>query len=339
MWLSALFINTATDLDFNLLKVSLCVISAVGIAINVLAYFFDGRTRENLMYARDNVLAFALFILFIQLFDYLAMHEIFGPWTVMIDNLVMDVLKFIAVLMLFIVAFTLQMCAVYKPVYNKSRVHIPNTTLKFNNNDKNTAIAIFLDLFFAIFGLSQRPAVLSPVQRNDSPAAVYSLATCVYGLYLTGAIIILLNLLIAMMGNTFARLDERSGIEWKYLRGKVIWFMTKIQSLPNPVNILTTFMIVLKVAITTYCCCCRADVAYLYKNMSFKEFTRRKKKALGEVNDDEDDIFIEYAIPWDEVREELYVILNYRPTTLAEYYEKVKNPLPKSRVQEEDLTT
>ncbi|XP_065668333.1 serine/threonine-protein phosphatase 6 regulatory ankyrin repeat subunit C isoform X7 [Hydra vulgaris] len=322
LWLLALFVNTVTDLNFNLLKILLCFISAIGISIHILAYFFENRNRENLMYARDNVLAFALFILFIQLFDYLAMHEIFGPWTVMIDNLVMDVLKFIAVLVLFVVAFTLQVCAIYKPVYGKALVYIPTETLPFND-DKHHFFAIFFNLFFAIFGLSSKPTKIEGSRLDVSPAETFALATCVFAIYLTGAIVILLNLLIAMMGNTYEKVDERSSIEWKYLRGKVIWSMTKIQSTPNPVNIVTTFLIVLKVAVTTMCCCCRINVSYFYKEMSFQEFTGMKK-TVNKVNEEVDDTLIENAIPWNKAREELYIILNYRPTTLSEYYERIK---------------
>lgn len=49
----------------------------------------------------------------------------------------------------------------------------------------------------------------------------------VFGMYMTVMMIVLLNLLIAMMSNTYQRIDLRSDIEWKFGRAKLIRNMTR----------------------------------------------------------------------------------------------------------------
>lgn len=49
----------------------------------------------------------------------------------------------------------------------------------------------------------------------------------VFGVYMTVTLIVLINLLIAMMSNTYQRIEEQSDIEWKFGRAKLIRNMNR----------------------------------------------------------------------------------------------------------------
>ena len=210
--------------------------SCAAFGIHIYAMFTQGRMRERLFYARDNVLAYVLLVLVIQTLEFLTMHKLFGPWSIIIQNLVLDVIRFLCVLLLFIGGFTLHMSVIYKPVY-----HAGNNMTSLHEKSTDFSI-VFYELFFALFGLTARPAELHRTDDNDNPAVTYQLATCMFALYEIITIIVLVNLLIAMMSNTYTRLEERSETEWKYGRARVIRNMSRSQSVPIPVNMVTVLI-------------------------------------------------------------------------------------------------
>ena len=266
IWLFAFFLEQVTDDREKMLNKCIMVLSLVALAVNGFAIIYNGRTRENLMYARDNIFAFVFLILIVQIFDFLSMHEVFGPWSVIIASLVMDVVKFLIVLLLFIGAFSMHMCVIYKPAYNKARVDMPTKLTNFGI--KGDFINIFEELFFTCFGHTNRPTKLTAIERNNNPEETYNIATFVFALYEILAIIVLINLLIAMMSNTYTIIDERSETEWKFGRARLIWYMTKTTSVPIPINMISVLITVAQVVFKTKCLCCTANVNNLYHNMS-----------------------------------------------------------------------
>ncbi|XP_065684627.1 serine/threonine-protein phosphatase 6 regulatory ankyrin repeat subunit A isoform X1 [Hydra vulgaris] len=332
IWHCAMFLNTITDIEINYFKVVQCMIAASALSLNILAYFMENRVRENVMYARDNVLGLNLLMLFVQFFlEFLAMHEVFGPWTVMIKSLVVDVLKFVFILSLCIVAFTMHGAIIYKPVYNKSQslTDFPMTFLDFNNVNKGI-MDIFSDRVYACFGMGQSPVPLTSDQKLQSPTESYAIDAVSYLLYQIIAVVVLINLLVAMMGSTYSRFEERSTIEWRYTRGKNIWAMTKTNTVPIPVNLITTFILIVQVIFSTYFCCCRANIGDLYQNMSvFEEVATKNvdnnvKPKKGKTKKG---LNLREVIDWKKVVEDLKIALNYHPLTLDDYFERLKTPM------------
>ncbi|KIH64700.1 hypothetical protein ANCDUO_04986 [Ancylostoma duodenale] len=61
-------------------------------------------------------------------------------------------------------------------------------------------------------------------------------------------LIVLINLLIAMMSDTYQRIQAQSDKEWKFGRAILIRQMNKRGATPSPINMLTKLFVVLKVA-------------------------------------------------------------------------------------------
>lgn len=306
IWCVSLILNQLTDVESDLLRLVNCILSMVALAVNITALLFDGRTRENLMYARDNILAFVLMTLAIQIFSFLSLHPVFGPWSIIIEELVMDVCKFLVVLMLFIVTFTFHMLVIYKQVYGKAKVDNPTSMTIINYKD-GTVLAIFEELLFACFGLASRPEKLNEEELKYSPAATYNIASGVFCLYEIVIAIVMINMLIAMMSNTYTRIEERSNIEWKFGRARTIWNMAESDSVPCPVNLFTTVIRVIKVSLKAKCLCCTVNVPGLFYDMSHKSTLGEGAEELGEEPGEKKAKHINTVVPWREIVDAYWV--------------------------------
>lgn len=60
----------------------------------------------------------------------------------------------------------------------------------------------------------------------------------VFGIYLVVTVIVLLNLLIAMMSNTYQRIHDQSDAEWKFGRAILIRDISCRSETPSPFNLL-----------------------------------------------------------------------------------------------------
>lgn len=62
------------------------------------------------------------------------------------------------------------------------------------------------------------------------------------GIYMLVSVVVLINLLIAMMSDTYQRIQAQSDIEWKYGLSKLVRNMHRTNTAPSPLNLLTTWM-------------------------------------------------------------------------------------------------
>ncbi|KAF3424392.1 hypothetical protein E2986_05241 [Frieseomelitta varia] len=56
------------------------------------------------------------------------------------------------------------------------------------------------------------------------------------------SVIVLINLLIAMMSDTYQSIQSQSDIEWKYGLSKLIRKMQKTRTAPSPLNLITSWI-------------------------------------------------------------------------------------------------
>jgi transient receptor potential cation channel subfamily C len=73
-------------------------------------------------------------------------------------------------------------------------------------------------LFWASFGLIE----LDSIDLDGIKEFTRFWALLMFGTYSVINIVVLLNMLIAMMSNSYQTISERSDVEWKFARSKVI---------------------------------------------------------------------------------------------------------------------
>ncbi|KAG2456794.1 TRPC2 protein, partial [Polypterus senegalus] len=94
----------------------------------------------------------------------------------------------------------------------------------------------FRFLFWTMFGVADEKFV-------DMPD--YALAQCVgqilYGIFTLMIVIVLLNMLIAMITNSFQKIEDDADVEWKFARSKLyLCYFREGLTLPVPFNIIPT---------------------------------------------------------------------------------------------------
>lgn len=161
------------------------------------AVFMDPYWWSFLIYVRNLFFGYSLLFATILILDFLSFHHLFGPWAIIIGELLLDVGKFVVVLSLFIAGFALASASLNVSFgFPDDYPDGTNRTLeqKIATVNTNTApIKIFENLFFALFGLSNADSLL--VSTYVQPWTK-NLVKITFASYLLLSVIVLVNLLI-----------------------------------------------------------------------------------------------------------------------------------------------
>ena len=246
VWLSGNLVselsNTGGGSGLAIVKVLILILSAGAIAIHILAFLWpviylrdeddDQKIHfmRTLLYLKNQLFAFALLFSFVEFLDFLTVHHLFGPWAIIIRALMSDLFRFLMILLLFVAGFTLHVTSIFQPAYQPvdedsaelMRLSSPGQTLEM--------------LFFSLFGLVE-PDNMPPLHLVPDYAKIF--LKLLFGIYMMVTLIVLINLLIAMMSDTYQRIQAQSDKEWKFGRAILIRQMNKRSATPSPINILT----------------------------------------------------------------------------------------------------
>ena len=108
-----------------------------------------------------------------------------------------DLVRFLVILSIFMIGFTAHLAAVYRPM----STYQPS---EGGNGLQNTAVDFFRCfelLFFSLFGLTE----VGKLNEGAKDNSTFVLAKATFGIYNVITIIVLINLLIAMMSDTYQR--------------------------------------------------------------------------------------------------------------------------------------
>lgn len=285
-------------------------LAVIGIFIHLGAIFVEGEDRRNMMYARNQVLAVAMFLTFVQLLDFLTFHHLFGPWGVIIGNLMQDLARFIVILLIFMLGFTAHLAAVTKPrILNDTKPNYMDEA-KMSKVRQNI-LDIFTTLFFSLFGSAdtQKLYNLTKIPEDGIPEFSVVLVRIVFGLYSLVTIVVLVNLLIAMMSDTYQRIQSQSDLEWKFGRAKLIRKLEGTTRTPAPLNLFTTAVTYFQLFRKVKCRCCRPDIMEILHeeasdDVAMHKFTSTNsvspETVIGPFNDSQT-AKIEDVVNWDGI--------------------------------------
>ena len=256
IWLSGLLLSQLTDphdrAGLGWIPIIVLFLSLIGILLHLAAFGFQDNHRINVIYSRNQFFAIPMMLCFTQLLDFLSFHHLFGPWGVIIRDLMYDLVRFLVILSIFMVGFTAHLAAVYRPMSTFQ-------SSEGGNGLQNTAVDFFRCfelLFFSLFGLIEVDKLEDGAKDNST----FMLAKATFGIYNVITIIVLINLLIAMMSDTYQRIQMQSDIEWKFGRAKLIRNMKRSTTTPSPLNLVTKLFSYLRLLYKTKLKCCRADI-------------------------------------------------------------------------------
>lgn len=213
------------------------------------AIFIPDDLIPYVLYTRNQLLALVLLLSFVELLNFLTFHHLFGPWAVIIQDLMKDMMRFLVIMGIFLIGFSLTVSAIYVPVFEPIQTGLEILTPSHNQLpatqqigaglslapsvglDFQSPLFTFEMLFYSLFGLVE-PDFMPPM--HTSPAISKVIMKLVFGVYMMITVVVLINLLIAMMSNTYQRIEARSDIEWKFGRAKLIRNMIRTSPTPSP---------------------------------------------------------------------------------------------------------
>ncbi|XP_033098490.1 short transient receptor potential channel 6-like [Anneissia japonica] len=179
------------------------------------------------LYALANVISFT------RVTEVLAASEFLGPLQISLGRMLGDILRFGIVFGLVFVAF---LCAMYNLYWYHPISVIPGQEVE---NAFGSISNTFLTLFWALFGSVSRdiPIVLSSV--DDCYSITEIVGTILFALYHVVMVLVMLNMLIAMMSNSYQEIENDEDVEWKFARAQLwISYFDNSATLPIPFNLI-----------------------------------------------------------------------------------------------------
>ncbi|XP_071947981.1 short transient receptor potential channel 4-like [Antedon mediterranea] len=236
-----------------------------------------GKDRLNMEPYDPRLVAEALFALaktfsFLRMICLTVVSRWVGPMQISLGGMMFDIFKFLFIFSFVWFAFSLGMNQIYWYYSN-------NSTIPFG-----TITDTMATLFWALFGLPDIKVIRLPDNQVHHPFTE-TVGSLLYATYHVIAIVVLLNVLIAMMSNTYTRVEMDADIEWKFSRSK-LWmsYFDELGTTAPPFNIIPTVKSIKRV-VRWFCgnVCCRDDMKKQYK-MKLKTILEERQTRFKEVS-------------------------------------------------------
>ncbi|XP_033225980.1 serine/threonine-protein phosphatase 6 regulatory ankyrin repeat subunit C [Belonocnema kinseyi] len=236
--------NPSDKSGLGWIKLAVLLFGIFGVAFHLMGFFIIKRPEwPTLLYLRNQLFALSFLLACVQILDFLSFHHLFGPWAIIIGNLMKDLARFLAVLAIFVFGFSMHFVALNQAFKNepwdKSKMEDRKKKNHFSDVKMNPLLA-FEYLFFAVFGQTTHSELKVETQQPEWTSGLFKLA---FGVYMLVSVVVLINLLIAMMSDTYQRIQAQSDIEWKYGLSKLIRNMHRTTTAPSPLNLMTTWIV------------------------------------------------------------------------------------------------
>uniref|UniRef100_A0A8C6FQB7 Transient receptor ion channel domain-containing protein n=1 Tax=Moschus moschiferus TaxID=68415 RepID=A0A8C6FQB7_MOSMO len=208
-------------------------------------YYFTSAERSEWRTEDPQFLAEVLFAVtsmlsFTRLAYILPAHESLGTLQISMGRMIDDMIRFMFILTIILTAFLCGLNNIYVPYQETERLGNFNETFQF--------------LFWTMFGMEEHSVVDMP--QFLVPEFV---GRALYGIFTIVMVIVLLNMLIAMITNSFQKIEDAADVEWKFARSKLyLSYFREGLTLPVPFNILPSpkaIFYLLRRVFRFICCC------------------------------------------------------------------------------------
>ncbi|KAJ8402314.1 hypothetical protein AAFF_G00371790 [Aldrovandia affinis] len=211
--------------------------------------YFTQTVRQDWRQEDPQLVAEVLFAVtsmlsFTRLAYILPAQESLGTLQISIGKMIDDMMRFMFILMIIGTAFLCGINNIYVPYVISPHLGRFNETFHF--------------LFWTMFGVANQDYVDMP----DFVLAEF-VGRVLYGIFTLVIVIVLLNMLIAMITNSFQKIEDDADVEWKFARSKLyLSYFREGLTMPVPFNIIPSpkaFFYLIRGIFRRICCCCNFD--------------------------------------------------------------------------------
>uniref|UniRef100_UPI0037E6FFBB short transient receptor potential channel 2-like n=1 Tax=Semicossyphus pulcher TaxID=241346 RepID=UPI0037E6FFBB len=211
--------------------------------------YFTQTVRDDWHQEDPQLIAEVLFAVtsmlsFTRLAYILPAHESLGTLQISIGKMIDDMMRFMFILMIIGTAFLCGINNIYVPYVVSPHLGRFNETFHF--------------LFWTMFGVANQDYV-------DMPqfALAEFVGRILYGIFTLVIVIVLLNMLIAMITNSFQKIEDDADVEWKFARSKLyLSYFREGLTMPVPFNIIPSpkaVFYIVRGIFRRICCCCTCN--------------------------------------------------------------------------------
>ncbi|XP_028823512.1 transient receptor potential cation channel subfamily C member 2b [Denticeps clupeoides] len=195
----------------------------------------DPQLISEVLFAVTSMLSFT------RLAYILPAHESLGTLQISIGKMIDDMMRFMFILMIIGTAFLCGINNIYVPYIISEHLGKFNETFRF--------------LYWTMFGMSNQDYV----DMNEFVLAEL-VGRVLYGIFTLVIVIVLLNMLIAMITNSFQKIEDDADVEWKFARSKLyLSYFREGLTMPVPFNIIPSpkaMFYLIRGIFRRICCCC-----------------------------------------------------------------------------------
>ncbi|XP_030055830.1 short transient receptor potential channel 2 isoform X1 [Microcaecilia unicolor] len=190
-------------------------------------YYFTKSNRyewytEDPQFIAEVLFAVTSMLSFTRLAYILPAHENLGTLQISIGKMIDDMIRFMFILMIILTAFLCGLNNIYVHYSASEKLGNFNETFQF--------------LFWTMFAMVER----TTVDMNHYVVAEF-VGRALFGLFTIIMVIVLLNMLVAMITNSFQKIMNDADVEWKFARSKLyLSYFREGLTLPVPFNIIPT---------------------------------------------------------------------------------------------------
>ncbi|XP_062830408.1 short transient receptor potential channel 2-like [Anolis carolinensis] len=177
---------------------------------------------EDPQFLAEVLFAVTSMLSFTRLAYILPAHETLGTLQISIGKMIDDMIRFMFIMMIILTAFLCGMNNIYVHYQESKRLGSFNETFQF--------------LFWTMLGMEEHNVV-------DMPQFFVAelVGRVLYGAFTIIMVVVLLNMLVAMITNSFQKIENDADVEWKFARSKLyLSYFREGLTLPVPFNILPT---------------------------------------------------------------------------------------------------
>nr|XP_050860313.1 transient receptor potential protein isoform X5 [Vespula vulgaris] len=200
------------------------------------------------MLLSEGAFAAGMIFSFLKLVHIFSVNPHLGPLQISLGRMIIDIIKFFFIYTLVLFAFGCgmnQLMWYYADLEKMKCYHMPNGLPDFDNQEKACSIwrrfanlfETSQSLFWASFGMVD----LMSFDLTGIKSFTRFWALLMFGSYSVINVIVLLNMLIAMMSNSYQIISERADSEWKFARSH-LWmsYFEDGDTVPPPFNMVPT---------------------------------------------------------------------------------------------------
>ncbi|XP_068688467.1 short transient receptor potential channel 4-like [Montipora foliosa] len=178
--------------------------------------------------------ALALVLTFFEASHFFQVNSVLGPLHLSLMMMVKDILRFFALFGLNVFAFALAMRKLYS-----QDVQTSNHLTGFKNGTESHSYQKFggtlSTLFWALFG----HVTFEDFETNKNAEITEVTGMIVFAGYSLASVLVALNLLIAMLNNSYQKVAEEKDMNWKFSRTRIwMYYVSEVSPLPPPFNLI-----------------------------------------------------------------------------------------------------